>query len=70
MQVTFEQVGKHVIAECQTTKACGVGFNNSEALVHLEEELAIYAIESQKPFYEERRAISNRINRELFYRKK
>lgn len=69
MQVTYEQVGKHIIAEHQTTLVCGVGLNTDEALAHLEERMAAYAVDSKKPFFEARRAISNQIFREIIFSK-
>jgi len=67
MQITYEQVGKHVIAEHQTTLVCGVGLNTDEALAHLEERMAVYTVDSKKPFFEARRAISNQVMKELIF---
>lgn len=69
MQITYEQVGKHVIAEHQTTLVCGVGLNTDEALAHLEERMAVYTVDSKKPFFEARRAISNQVMKELIFSK-
>ena len=66
MDVSYEKIGKYVIAECQTTKECGVGKTNAEALEELKIQLADYAVDIKQPYFKERRALSHEIFSLLF----